>query len=247
MLPKAMADLTDRQTKILKKIIETFIAEGEPIGSETLVENAQFPFSPATVRNEMAILTREGYIEKPHASAGRVPTDLGVRFYVTSLMEPQAVPVIQEVSLKQRLFQHRHSFERMLREAALALAESLGYLAIVSTNNDYLFNAGTVNILDHPEFYDINVTKSVLNLLDNCDLLRDVFSQTAETEEVKALIGREVGVSNLDRVGVVFARFGNEKRGGVVAVLGPYRMNYAEALPQVRHMASLLTELSHGW
>lgn len=242
-----MADLTERQTKILKKIIETFIAEGEPIGSEVLVENAQFAFSPATVRNEMAILTREGYIDKSHTSAGRIPTDLGFRFYISSLMEPHAVPVIQEVGLKQRLFQHRHSFERMLRETVLALAESTGYLALVSTHDDQLFHAGSANILDHPEFYDINATKAILGLLDSYDLLRDLFSKTVEADTAKTLIGREVGVPNLEKAGVVFARFGGDKRSGVVATLGPYRMNYAVVIPKINHMAGLLTELSQNW
>lgn len=239
-----MAELTDRQIKILKAIIEAFIAEAEPVGSEALVESAAFSFSPATVRNEMAILAQEGYIEKPHTSAGRVPTELGIRFYLTSLMERQALPVLQEVGMKQRLFQYRHSFERLLREAALALAEATGYLAILTTHNGHLFYAGSVNLLEHPEFYDINVTRAVLKLLDNYDQLRDLFSRTAEAKEEKILVGKEIGIPNLEKSGIVFSHFGSEKRGGVVAVLGPYRMNYQTVIPQIRCLADLLTELS---
>ncbi len=242
-----MTELTERQIKILRAIIEAFISEAEPVGSEALVESAKFSFSPATVRNEMAALAREGYIEKPHTSAGRVPTELGIRFYLTSLMEKQSLPVLQEVGMKQRLFQHRQSFERLLREAALALTEAVGYLVVITTHNGHVFYAGSVNLLEHPEFYDISATRAILNLLDSYDLLHDLFSRAAETEEARVLVGKEIGLGNLEKAGVVFAHFGNEKRGGVVAVLGPYRMNYQVVIPQVRHTATLLTELSKNW
>lgn len=242
-----MAELTDRQIKILKTLIEAFISEAEPVGSETLVEKAKFSFSPATARNEMAVLAREGYIKKPHTSAGRVPTDLGIRFYLTSLMEKQPLPVLQEVGLKQRLFQHRHSFERLLREAVLALAEATGYLAIITTHSGHIFHAGSVNLLEHPEFYDINATRAALKLLDSYDLLHDFFSRTTETGEAKVSVGKEIGLDNLERAGIVFSHFGDEKQGGVVAVLGPYRMNYQVVIPQVHCAANLLTELSQNW
>jgi len=242
-----MAELTDRQIGILKALIEAFISEAEPVGSEALVESAKFTFSPATVRNEMAVLAHEGYIEKPHTSAGRIPTELGIRFYITSLMEKQSLPVLQEVGMKQRLFQYRYSFERMLREAALALAEATGYLVLITTHDGHVFYAGSVNLLEYPEFYDINAARAALNLLDNYDHLHDLFSRTAETEEAKALIGKEIGIAHLEKMGLVFAHFGKKKRGGIVAILGPYRMNYQTVIPQVRHAADLLTDLSRNW
>jgi heat-inducible transcriptional repressor len=242
-----MAELSERQIKILSALIEAFIAEAEPIGSEVLVEKRHFSFSPATVRNEMAILAREGYIEKPHTSAGRVPTEQGLRFYITSLMDEQAVPVLQEVGVKQRLFQYRHSFERVMREAVLALAEATGYLALATSNDGDLFSAGMTHLLEHPEFYDINATKAALNLLDHNDVLHELFSQTAEPADAKILIGKEVGLPNLGKAAIVFARFGNGRREGVIAALGPYRMDYAKTVPQVRQFASILTELSRNW
>jgi len=242
-----MVDLTERQVKILKALIEAFTAEAVPVGSEVLVESAHFSFSPATVRNEMAVLAREGYIEKPHTSAGRVPTELGLRFYVTSLMEEQPVSVLQEVGVKQRLFQHRHSFGRVLREAALALAEAVGYLAIIAADDGQLSHAGSVHLLECPEFYDINVAKAALSVLDQYDVLYGLFSQTVEPGDVRILIGKELGLQNLEKAGLVFARFGDGKRGGTVAVLGPYRMDYGKVIPQVRHFANILTELSQNW
>ncbi len=242
-----MADLSERQLQILKAIIDEFIAGAEPIGSEVLTERYQFPFSPATVRNEMAILHREGFIEKLHSSAGRRPTELGLRYYITSLMQENPLPVLQEVAIKQRLFQYRQSYDRMLREATLALAEGVGYIGIVTTHEGTVYHAGTKNILDHPEFFDINVTRAALNVLDSYDLLHDLFSRASDPKAVTILIGREFDLSNLESIGLVFAHYGNEKKGGVVAVLGPDRLSYPAVVPQVRYMAQLLTELSSSF
>ncbi len=238
-----MAQLTERQIQILKAIIEEFIVSAEPVGSEELTAKRQFPFSPATVRNEMAILHQEGFIDKEHSSAGRRPSELGLRYYLTSLMQEQALPVLQEVAIKQRLFQHRQNLGRMLREAAVALAEGTGYIGIVTTHEGTVFHAGTKNILEHPEFFDINVTRAALNLLDSFDLMHDLFSRASDPKAVTVLIGRELGLANLEPVGLVFAHYGNEQKGGVVAVLGPSRLNYPVVVPQVRHYSQLLTEL----
>jgi heat-inducible transcriptional repressor len=239
-----VAELTARQVEILKAIIEEFISGAQPVGSEELTEKRQFAFSPATVRNEMAVLHQEGFIEKEHSSAGRKPSELGLRYYLTTLMQEQALPVLQEVALKQRLFQYRQSSGRMLREASLALAESAGYIGIVTTHEGTVFHAGTKNVLEHPEFFDINVTRAALNLLDSYDLLQDLFSRASDPKAVTVLIGRELGVANLEPVGMVFAHWGNGQKGGVVAVLGPARLNYAVVVPQVRHLSQLLTELA---
>lgn len=239
-----MAELSDRQIQILKAIIEEFISGAEPVGSEVLTEKHQFAFSPATVRNEMAILHREGFIEKPHSSAGRQPTELGLRYYLTSLMQEQAMPVLQEVAIKQRLFQYRQTYDRMLRETSLALAEGSGYIGIVTTHEGTVYHAGTKNVLDHPEFFDINVTRETLNILDNYDAMQDFFSRASDPKAVTVLIGKEFGMTNLEQVGLVFSHYGNDKRGGVVAVLGPARINYPAVVPQIRHFSQLLTELS---
>ena len=80
-------ELSDRKKQILRSVIESHVTSGEPVGSKTLMTLGGFPFSPATIRSEMAELEALGYLEQPHTSAGRVPTTLGYRFYVDSLME----------------------------------------------------------------------------------------------------------------------------------------------------------------
>lgn len=79
--------LSERKKAILRAVVDAYIASGEPVGSKYLTQLENIRFSSATVRNEMAELENLGYLEQPHASAGRVPSEQGYRFYVDSLME----------------------------------------------------------------------------------------------------------------------------------------------------------------
>jgi heat-inducible transcriptional repressor len=77
--------LDDRKLDVLRAIVEDYVATQEPVGSKALVERHNLKVSPATVRNDMAVLEDEGYIRQPHTSAGRVPTDRGYRLFVDRL------------------------------------------------------------------------------------------------------------------------------------------------------------------
>src|SRR5512132_1855025 len=77
--------LDDRKLEVLRAIVEDYVATQEPVGSKALVERHNLRVSPATVRNDMAVLEEEGYIRQPHTSAGRVPTDRGYRLFVDKL------------------------------------------------------------------------------------------------------------------------------------------------------------------
>jgi len=77
--------LDDRKLEVLRAIVEDYVSTQEPVGSRALVERHRLQVSPATVRNDMAVLEEEGYIRQPHTSAGRVPTDRGYRLFVDKL------------------------------------------------------------------------------------------------------------------------------------------------------------------
>ncbi|MBE6599887.1 MAG: heat-inducible transcription repressor HrcA [Ruminococcaceae bacterium] len=84
-------ELSERKRAILNAIVEAHIEGGDPVGSKFLVQNKQIACSSATIRNEMAELTELGYLEQPHTSAGRVPSELAYRFYVDQLARSYAV------------------------------------------------------------------------------------------------------------------------------------------------------------
>ena len=79
----------DRRLDVLRAIVEDYVATQEPVGSASLLERHQLGVSPATIRNDMAVLEDEGYITQPHTSAGRIPTDKGYRMFVDRLADGQ--------------------------------------------------------------------------------------------------------------------------------------------------------------
>src|SRR5919204_1686871 len=79
--------LTSRQREILQRVVEEYVATGQPVGSKTLVERSAMSVSSSTVRSELAELEARGLLTHPHTSAGRVPTETGYRYYADELLE----------------------------------------------------------------------------------------------------------------------------------------------------------------
>ena len=95
--------LDERSRDVLKSLIQLHIATGAPVGSESLSRTLDRPLSPATIRNIMADLERMGYLDHPHTSAGRMPTDEGYRVYVDSLMSHQPLPSREAAAIANEL------------------------------------------------------------------------------------------------------------------------------------------------
>jgi len=242
-----MQDVTTRQKALLRIVVDEYIDSAAPVGSEALVKKYKLKYSPATIRNEMASLIRKGFLEMPHASSGRKPTSLGLRFYITELMEEQDVPVLNEVAIKQRIWQDRYEMEKLLRNITLALAESTKHLSVVALTDGFVIHAGSVNILDHPEFFDIDVARAALNLLDNFDLLNDLLSKGFGDNDVKVLIGKELNFKDLDCCGFIYTNFSGRGKSGTIAVLGPDRMSYSKIIPTIRYIKGLINEVMTGF
>ncbi|MBA3842685.1 MAG: heat-inducible transcription repressor HrcA [Actinobacteria bacterium] len=121
--------LSERQRDILRRVVEVYVAAGQPVGSKTLVERAGLDISSSTVRNELAELERLGLLTHPHTSAGRIPTEAGYRIYVEELLSgPQPRP--GEFSLG--LPVARAEVEEALQATTEMLSQVTRLLAIVS-------------------------------------------------------------------------------------------------------------------
>lgn len=122
--------LTDRKKLILKAVIEAHIETGEPVGSKLLTTNKQIMLSSATIRNEMAELEEMGYLEQPHTSAGRIPSEKGYRFYVDTLMEDYQL-TSSELSLLNSLLSGRLSaMDKIVEKASSVMAALTNYTSL---------------------------------------------------------------------------------------------------------------------
>ena len=116
--------LTDRQRRVLRIVIQEYVETAQPVGSAGIVAHYELGVSPATIRNELAALEKLGLLTHPHTSAGRVPTELGFRFFVRHLLaEPALLPVEQD-SIRQQFRQARQEVDQWLRISTSALARA---------------------------------------------------------------------------------------------------------------------------
>lgn len=123
--------LTERQQLILRLIVDDYIRSAEPVGSRTISKRMEIHLSPATIRNEMSDLEEMGYLEQPHTSAGRVPSQKGYRFYVDHLLEPSDLKPAEILKIR-RLFRERlDAMEHVVRQTAGILSTLTNYTAFV--------------------------------------------------------------------------------------------------------------------
>ncbi|PWK08389.1 heat-inducible transcriptional repressor HrcA [Tumebacillus permanentifrigoris] len=124
--------LTDRQKVILQVLVDDYIRSAEPVGSRTISKRPDMSISPATIRNEMADLEELGYLEQPHTSAGRIPSQKGYRFYVDHLMNPDNDEESSDVSTIRSSFLTRlDEMEQVVQQTATILSSLTNYTAIV--------------------------------------------------------------------------------------------------------------------
>jgi heat-inducible transcriptional repressor len=122
--------LDDRKATILGALVETYIDSGEPVSSRAILECSGLDCSSATVRNDLVVLEQEGYIVKPHTSAGRIPTDIGYRYYVDHL-SPSSARTVTRPRVG-RFFSTVHAeLGRILRETSDLLSDMTRYPAVV--------------------------------------------------------------------------------------------------------------------
>ena len=237
-------DLTERQKNLLRSIIEKYIETAEPIGSETIEKESSLGVSPATIRNEMVRLTALGYLKQPHTSAGRVPTSTGMKFYVDQLMEEKALSLKDEVAIKEELTEGNEPFTKLLRHTARVLADQTRSLAIATDEEGDIYSAGMANILDMPEFYDIDITKTVLSMIEKFEMLQQIIGQMRAEDQLRILFGDELGIPYLEPCGFVVIRYQVPNHQGILGVIGPSRLNYQIVIPTIRYFSQLLSQIS---
>jgi len=171
-----------------------------------------------------------------------------MRFYVNQLMKEKELSVAEEVAVKEKVWDSRKKEREFLQEITKELAQKTRALAISSTDNGDYYFAGYANILDMPEFYDIDITKTFLSAIDDFEYFRKLFETVAKDEDIHILLGDDLGPKLSGPYGIVFRRFITPSHtGGEIGVIGPTRLNYTYIVPTVRYFGNLVEEVARDW
>jgi heat-inducible transcriptional repressor len=340
LLPVDHRDLNERERVILQAIVQLFVLHATPVGSRVVSKYLErtLPLSPATIRNTMADLEAMGYITHPHTSAGRMPTDLGYRFYVDSLEDISRLPtpeadritsdllaipresvmrdasrilsslsrhlaMVQLPEIRQAIVQRveiiRLSAERLLVVVALdsdvvrtltletaedveqdgleavtrqlneriagrplsSVGSTLTDLLTTSSDNaptllrlfvDQVGNllvpersmvhiSGAQNLIAQPEFEAPERLRSVIELVENEDVIVHLLGTATEVGRVSVQIGNEISDEAMRDYSLIATTYRAGQATGSLGIIGPRRMDYGRMITIVQLMSNVLT------
>ena len=336
--------LNDKEQEILRSIVNLYILKAIPVGSRKLSKflEGKLSLSPATMRNIMADLEELNYINHPHTSAGRVPTDKGYRFYVDSMKSIENLTT-SEINEVNKLGKINELSDQVLKEASKLLGSLSNYLSIVSIpklinlvvrkielialssnrllivlelesnivrtvtlesdfeisennlnsiksylndrisgktlgyirdnfskividysennssmlrlfidfadrifkddiSHDKVHTSGTHNLISYPEFEDLTKVRSIIELVENKDMVVHLLDEQNSSDGTKVLIGSESGNELLEDYSIILSRYRVGSAMGSIGLIGPKRMNYAKMFALVDTIGNILSQ-----
>lgn len=219
--------MNERQSRLLAAIIDEFIATALPVGSKQIVDSGHMDVSGATIRNEMQILSDEGYIHQPHTSAGRVPTAQGYRLYVTEHIKPtrhEAQVRKKFASLKDQYLQKKDQ-ERVYDAVNLLTQMTPNVVFATVPHKERIFYLGLGNVLKQPEFQENPLMAShIAEVLE--EHLDTILGVLDIDNSVRYYIGEENILPQIVSCSIMVTSYEVRGSKGVIGVLGPMRMDY---------------------
>ena len=247
------ATIDKRKEKILETIVEEYVQSAEPVGSKYIAHKYDLGISSATVRNDMAFLEDVGYLEQPHKSAGRIPTDKGYRHYVDKFSQSGKISKDTERRVTDKMSRLQiKEVEDLVWGVLTTLSHLTCYLSLLlgPPHKSHLYFWGVRNILNEPEFGDANEAELLFEILEHNWKLTDLLTEQIDESRIHVGIGSENIHSEFSGLSLVLAGYGEEEqRMGTIGILGPKRMDYAGTIPVVdytaRKFGDLLKEITY--
>lgn len=218
----------------------------DAVGSMDVVSRCGIDTSPATVRHEMVELADQGYLAKSHCSSGRIPTDLGIKFFIQELMEEVPLGNTEEVKIRVQLSKNRFDEEKLMAQALNFLASETGYAAVSLMGNELRYR-GISSLMDYEELRDIDILEVLLRMLENNVLIKRLMMREG-ADDVYVIVGQESNVDGLENCAMVVSSFkGVGRKAGKIGVLGPRRMKYWKVIPVVKTVTGVIEQATRGW
>ncbi|MFH0950943.1 MAG: hypothetical protein V1765_00515 [bacterium] len=227
--------MNSRQEDILQALIEQYISSGSPVSSGLIANQAGLNVSSATVRNEFTALEATDYIQQPHTSAGRIPTEKAYHWYITRLnnqpTDNQANTDLVE------WFDHLEidGFKQVAKQLA-----GLTNLAVFWQHGNDVYCTGLTNLWQQPEYNQHQALYDLSAVIDRLDeIINEVFADLPCATQV--LLGE---ASPFGRTAsAVITKYDSNQGQGLIGILGPWRMDYGRNLRIIKYINN---KLSYG-
>ena len=239
--------ISERQKRILLAIIEEFMSSAEEIGSNNLINRHDLGVSSATVRSEMVRLMAQGLLSQSHISSGRVTTDTALRMYIDERARNTSVSPLDEIEIRQGIFSVRFSQDQLITQLLQILSEKCGTAAFYLTEDNRRY-FGISSLMKYDELRDLEVLQRVLDILEDKNMLRNVFSKYVTEDAVSLIIGGESGIAHLENCSILFTSITLAKgKEGHIGIIGPRRLDYKNVIAIISTLKNSVNQSLKGW
>lgn len=231
--------MNDRKSAILGAIIKEHVNQGNTVASKVLVDKYDFKLSPATMRNEMVELEKDGYIFQPHTSAGRIPTQKGWQYYIENFIVNKPITKKHKDFIDKLLSEQNLSYETAVKKVSKGLAEISKDAVFVGFSPDDFYYTGLSHLFKNPEFQKIDLVHHISEVVDHLDeVITDMFESISESDKETVMIGTK-NPFGAECSTIITGYTNSKNERGVFGILGPMRMNYEDNMALIKYAREL--------
>lgn len=232
--------MNNRKIELLNSIIREYIALAEPISSNLVVKNYDLKVSPATIRNDMLELEKDGYIYQPHISAGRIPTEKGYKFYIKNFLKREKISQILKRRLEEIYTDESENWQVKIKNIVKNVAMESKEAMIVAFEDVSIYYTGITNLFSQPEFHE---HISVCNLSAIIDQMDEVIYKCYNSKKISNNINILIGAENPfgQFCSAIITKLPENKNNILMCMLGPMRMDYGKNVALIEYLRELIT------
>jgi heat-inducible transcriptional repressor len=239
------ADYLSRKESILGIVVNEYIKTVNPVSSGFIAQEHTRDLSSATIRNILAELEEEGYLTHPHTSAGRIPTQMGYRYYVDHLMHEIRLLEEEQQRINTEYEQGVQDLEKLLEKTSQVISDITHYTSIISIDGqkNKIFCRGTSFVVEYPEMQDMQKVGEILATLEQKESLLEIINRSL-ANKIDIYIGHELACRNIESCSLAISQYQiPHGPSGRIAVLGPTRMNYQRVVSALDYISEHMKEV----
>jgi transcriptional regulator of heat shock response len=227
--------ITERQNQILDCLIRQYIKTAEPVGSDFLSRKYDLGICPSAIRIELQDLIKNGYLEQPHTSAGRIPTDKAYRLFVNNILGKKS----KEEELE-TIEKYDNEF-KMASELTKYLAEASSIFSTLHLlNKELSWQAGWEKISKEPEFSNQSFLSGFVNFLDDFE---QNIKRLEMNKPINVFIGKEINSPKAINLSLICSKCNLNDSNALIVLIGPKRMNYDKNIHLIGSLNNFLDNL----